>query len=241
MSDFVEKRTKLYNFFYNDVQQFSKEDILRKEFSVLTFSPHEEYIDIIKTKYDDVCENLDTLNANEDRSEVYIKGIIIDVDDKKNYTIIHIQNKSINLSLLCNKNVVARYGTYFDVGSIIIARCHIYNSRIYMDFMIDINFIDNFGSEIDFITGQSKKNIKNKPYNPFADRQEGLIHQITYFISKNNNQCKRMEIFIGNEVKTFVSCKSSYRNPFFEEDLVVSDIVSFIKSDSTFINNVKKI
>lgn len=241
MDAFIGKRSDLYNFFRNDVQQFTKEDILRKEFSVLTFSPHEEYIDIVKTEYDDICENLETLDVSEDRSEVYIKGIIIDIDNKKDYSIIHIQNKSVNLSLSCSKNVIYRYDTYLDIGNVIIARCHIYNTKIYMDFMIDVNFIDNFGSEIDFITGESEKIIKNKGYNPFVDRYEGLICQITYFISKNDNQCKRMDILMGDTIRTLVACKSAYRNPFFEEDLVVGDMISFLWDNSSFINNVRKI
>ena len=242
MDSFIEKRIKLYNFFYNNPQSFTKEDVLRKEFSVLTFSPYEEYIDIVKTDYDYICEDLTTLNINEDMNEIYVKGIIVDVDNKKDYSIIHIQNKNANLSLSCSKNVVTRYGTYFDVGNIVIARCHTYNSKIYMDFMIDINFIDNFGSEIDYIKGESKEYIKNRPYNPYADRNEGLVCQITYFISQKDYQCKRMEVFMGNKMKTFVSCKNSYRNPFFEEDLVVGDIISFMQTgDDTFINNVRKI
>lgn len=241
MQEIVDKRTTLYNFFFNEAQLFTKEEVLRKEFSVLTFSPHEEYIDMVKTDYDDICAKLDILDINEDVSEVYIKGIIIDVDNKKDYAIIHIQNKSINLSISCSKSILYRYGTYLEVGNVIIARCHIFNSKIYMDFMIDIDFIDNFGSEIDFITGVSKEKMKTKTFNPFADRYEGLILQITYFISKKGNKCKRMEVLIGDKVHTFVSCKSSFHNPFFEEDLVVGDIISFIKNDESFISNVKKI
>lgn len=241
MEDIINKRTDLYNFFFNDGQVFTKEEILRKEFSVLTFSPHEEYIDMVKTDYDYVCDDLNVLDVNEDRSEVYIKGIIIDVDNKKDYAIIHIQNKSINLSISCSKAILYRYNTYLEVGNVIIARCHIFNTKIYMDFMIDINFIENFGSEIDFLTGKTQEKMKSKTFNPFSDMYQGLICQITYFVSKKGNKCKRMEIMVGDKIHTLVSCKNSYYNPFFEEDLIVSDVVSYVKRNENFISNVKKI
>ena len=241
MDKVINKRKDLYNFFYNDVEEFDKEDILRKEFSVLTFSPHEEYIDMVKTDYDDKCIDLSTLNINEDIEEIYIKGIIIDVDNKKNYAIIHVQNKSVNLSISCSKAILYRYDTYLEVGTVIIARCHTYCSKIYMDFMIDVNFIDNFKNEIEFLMGKSKKEAKKLGYNKFAGMHKGLICQLTYFISAKKNQCKRLEILTGDGMKMFIACKSHY-NKYFEDDLVVGDFISFQTSDSkTYINNVRKI
>ena len=52
MQKIIKKRTELANYFLNENKKYTKTDILHKEFAVLSFSPHEEYIDTIVTEYD---------------------------------------------------------------------------------------------------------------------------------------------------------------------------------------------
>ena len=90
MNNIIQKRTELINFFLNQEKIYTKEDILNKEFSVLSFSPSEEYIDTLHSDFDDLCIDLST-HKIEDTSEIYIKGIIVDVDRQNYQTIIHLQ------------------------------------------------------------------------------------------------------------------------------------------------------
>ena len=92
MDEIVEKRKSLLNYFFNQDKEYSKLDILNKEYSALSFSPREEFIDAFIIEYEDMLTPIEKLEENLE--EVFIKGIVIDIDNKKGYSIIHIQNKA---------------------------------------------------------------------------------------------------------------------------------------------------
>ena len=98
MEKVINKRSELMNFFKNENKTYTKQEILHREFAVLSFSPREEYIDTIVTEFDDYCVDLDTFKF-EDTDECYIKGIISDVDRQRYQLIIHLQNKDHNISI----------------------------------------------------------------------------------------------------------------------------------------------
>ena len=111
MQEIIEKRAQLLNFFTGQSVNYSKTDILNKEYAALSFSPREEFIDSFVTEYDDVLTPIADLKM--ELPEILIKGIIIDIDMKKNYAIIHIQNKADNISISVDENVLYKYGEYF--------------------------------------------------------------------------------------------------------------------------------
>ena len=98
MEEIVEKRSQLLNFFTGQSVNYSKTDILNKEYAALSFSPREEFIDSFVTEYDDVLTPITDLKM--ELPEVLIKGIIIDIDMKKSYAIIHIQKSKQKLMLM---------------------------------------------------------------------------------------------------------------------------------------------
>ena len=97
MEQIINQRSNLLNYFFNEEKEYSKLEILNKEFAALSFSPREEYIDAFTTEFDEMLTPIEDLE--DDHDEVLLKGIITDVDIKKDYCIIHIQNKSDNISI----------------------------------------------------------------------------------------------------------------------------------------------
>ena len=97
MEKIIKHRSQLLNYFFNQSVEYTKEDILAREYAALSFSPKEEYVDVFKTDYDDVLTPM--VELEHDMPEVLVKGIVVDVDMKKNYCIIHIQNKGWNFSV----------------------------------------------------------------------------------------------------------------------------------------------
>ena len=90
MQKIIEKRSQLLNYFFNQDKEYTKLDILNKEYAALSFSPREEFIDNFITEYDDILTSFSDIN--QDADEILVKGIVVDVDNKKGYSIIHIQN-----------------------------------------------------------------------------------------------------------------------------------------------------
>lgn len=242
MDEIIQKRVDLINFFLNENKTYTKEEVLNKEFAVLTFSPNEEYIDYMKTEFDHICVNLDTYDFSEDVSELYIKGIIIDVDNKKDYSIIHLQNKDHNVSISFGKNVVFHYSNYFNIGDVVIVKCNSYKGRLYADFLIDFQHEDDFENEKKYISKESERFIKNYNQNPYETRLLGLVHTCRYFISSNGTPCIRMELYTpqSNEKTVAITCKNRY-NRVIPQGLKAGDFIKYTKSKDVFVNNVKVI
>ena len=236
MDQVIKKRNDLINFFFNEDKEYSKEEVLNKEFAVLTFSPNEEYIDFIKTPYDDMCIDLDTYDFSDDVPEMYIKGIIIDIDNKRDYSIIHVQNKSHNISISCSKQVVFHYSDVFDVGTVAIVKCHLFNHKIYAHFFVDLRHLDKFSEEVGYMNGKSRELVDK--HNIFA-MPLGLVCQATYFTSKKGTSCLRLLTYTRDGEKTFIACNSGYGTV--PENIKASDFIEFKKSKGAYINAVKKV
>ena len=88
MQKIIEKRTQLLNYFFNQSNEYTKTEILNKEYAALSFSPREEYIDSIITPFEEFITDFDDIENTTD--QVYVKGIIVDIANKKGYSIIHI-------------------------------------------------------------------------------------------------------------------------------------------------------
>lgn len=239
MSDIIKKRTDLINHFKNEDNTYTKLDILNKEFSVLQFSIREEFIDNFITDYDDMVTDVDDIE-DIDVDEIYIKGIIVDVDNKKDYSIIHIQNKENNTSITCDKTVVHYYSDYFENGDVIIAKCHTYNNKFYMHFMINFAHEQDFTREIAYMNGSLKNIISQIDYRKIR-KPIGLVKQAKYFKSKNGNKCLRLVLNVKEEEKVFITCSNKYNS--IPINIIAGQLVDYTKSGNsdTFVNNVCKV
>lgn len=236
MEAIVQKRTDILNYFFNESNTYTKEDILAKEYAALSFSPKEEYIDAFKTEYDDILTPLTELE--EDLPEVLVKGIVVDVDMKKNYCIMHIQNKGWNFSISVDTNVLNRYGDYLQKGHLLIIKGHTYQGKIYMHFLIDYNVENSFILEHNYLNGVSEGLVDEIDYTNRFDLI-GLVRQIKYFISKRSKKpCVRLNVHVNGQEKEYITCT----NPHYElpKDITAGCFVSFTESKHPFINNLQK-
>ena len=230
MDEIIEKRSQLLNYFFGQSKEYTKLDILNKEYSALSFSPREEYIDVFKTDYDNVLTPLEELET--DITEVLIKGIIVDIDMKKDYCIIHIQNKGWNISVSIDSNVLSTYGDYLQRGHLIIIKGQTYSGKVYMHFLIDYSSDDAFLRERNYLDGVSFDMIDELDYEnmyvPIA-----LVKQAKYFRSKKGNKCLRVEVYEKGETKTYITCNNLPKN------IVAGMFISYMPSNNdAFCNNV---
>lgn len=233
MDEIVEKRSQLLNYFFNKDVKYSKIDILNKEYSALNFSPREEFIDIFTTNYEDILTPFTELDDNHD--EVFLKGIIVDVDNKKGFSIIHIQNKSDNVSVSIDESVLYHYGKYLEKGHIVLIKGHTYNGKVYMHFLIDYNSDDSFLKERNYLDGVSKQMIDDLDYTHRHDLV-GLVCQSKYFKSKKGNNCLRLQVYERGKEKTYITCSNLPKN------IVAGMFVSYNESNnSAFCNNLQEI
>ena len=233
MNEIVEKRTSLLNYFFNEEREYTKLDILNKEYSALSFSPREEFIDAFQTGYEDILTPLEELE--NDHEEVFFKGIVVDIDNKKGYSIIHIQNKADNISIMIDGSVLYHYGKYLEKGHILLIKGHTYNGKVYMHFLIDYNSEDSFLKENNYLTGVSVNMIDDIDYDNRLDRV-ALVRQAKYFKSKKGNNCLRLQVYEEGKEKTYITCSNMPKH------IVAGMFISFIPSNNNaFCNSVREI
>lgn len=237
MDEIIEKRSQLLNYFFNQSVEYTKEDILAREYAALSFSPKEEYVDVFKTDYDDVLTPM--VELEHDMPEVLVKGIVVDVDMKKNYCIIHIQNKGWNFSVSVDSNVLNRYGDYLQKGHLLIIKGHTYQGKIYMHFLIDYSSDSSFIIEHNYLKGTSELLINDVDYTNRYDLV-GLVRQVKYFISKRSKKpCVRLQVYVKGKEKEYITCTNpNYNLP---KDITAGCFVSFTEANKhPFINNLQK-
>lgn len=237
MKEIVEKRSQLLNFFTGQSVNYSKTDILNKEYAALSFSPREEFIDSFVTEYDDVLTPITDLKM--ELPEVLIKGIIIDIDMKKSYAIIHIQNKADNISISVDESVLYKYGEYLVKGHIVVIKGHTFNDKVYMHFLIDYSSDSSFITEHNYLKGTSELLINDVDYTNRYDLV-GLVRQVKYFISKRSKKpCVRLQVYVKGKEKEYITCTNpNYNLP---KDITAGCFVSFTEANKhPFINNLQK-
>ena len=230
MDEIIDKRSQLLNYFFSQSKQYSKLDILNKEYSALSFSPREEFIDVFTTDYDNILTPFSELEENHE--EILIKGIIIDVDNKKGYSIIHIQNKADNISIMIDESVLYHYGKYLEKGHIVLIKGHTYNNRVYMHFLIDYNTDDVFLRERNYLDGVSSSMIDDWDSDMYM-YNIALVKQAKYFKSQKGNNCLRLQVYENGKDRTYITCSNLPKN------IVAGMFISFTPSDNdAFCNNV---
>jgi len=241
MEEIIKKRTELSNYFYNENKTYTKEAILHKEFAVLSFSPHEEYIDTVKSKYDNLCVDLSTF-VFEDMDECYIKGVISDVDRQRIQTIIHLQNKDNNVSVTIRPSLLEIYNDYLIVGEPTIVKCNIWKNRAYLSFLISLNYLDNFKQEQEYMDGNLEKWVKKKnKINKGGPYKYGLIMQCNLIKTKRGKKMIRGILHDGTYISSF-GCMLTF-NPLIDESLRASDVIKYRQNDDEefFISSSEKV
>lgn len=237
MNEIIKKRNQLLNYFFNQSIDYTKEDILAREYAALSFSPKEEYVDVFRTDYDDVLTPM--VDLEHDMPEILVKGIVVDVDMKKNYCIMHIQNKGWNFSVSVDSNVLNRYGDYLQKGHLLIIKGHTYQGKIYMHFLIDYSSDSSFITEHNYLKGTSELLINDVDYTNRYDLV-GLVRQVKYFISKRSKKpCVRLQVYVKGKEKEYITCTNpNYNLP---KDITAGCFVSFTEANKhPFINNLQK-
>lgn len=231
MQEIIEKRSQLLNYFLPEEKKYSKLDILNKEYAALGFSPREEFIDAFKTDYDDLLNTKIELEENLD--EVLLKGVIVNIDNKKGFSIIHIQNKADNISIMIDGSVLYHYGKYLEKGHIVLIKGHTFNQRVYMHFLIDYSTDDAFLREHNYLDGTSRFMIDDYDYDSHSYKV-GLVKQAKYFRSQRGNNCLRLQVYEEGEDKVYITCSNLPKN------IVAGMFVSYTPSldNKAFCNSV---
>lgn len=238
MEKIIQKRTELINFFLNEKNTYTKEDILNKEFAVLSFSPHDELIDTITTPYDHLCIDPSTFDFDEDTTEFYVKGIITDVDRQQYQTIIHIQNKDKNISITIRDQLIDIYNEYYIVGDPVIAKCRTWSGRLYLSFMVNLNYLENFTKEQRYMSGVSFNTVANS-YDVNKRFQYGVIMTVMKVRTKTDKPMLRGWLFDGERKREFATMETSF-NSFVPWNVQAGDYVRFSKPNHKFfINNME--
>lgn len=239
MDEVIKKREDLMNFFKNENKQYTKQEILHREFAVLSFSPREEYIDTIITKYDQYCVDLSTFNFT-DTDECYIKGIISDVDRQRYQLIIHLQNKDHNISITIRDSVADIYNDYLVVGEPCIAKCRIWQGRLYLSFLIALNYLDDFSQECSYIDGTLLKIVEEKNKEK-KDKtlHYGIVKQCQIVTTQKGKKMLRGSLYEGPDKERSFGCMMNIYNRNLSPSIHASDCIQFRSDHDFFINDAQ--
>jgi hypothetical protein len=154
---------------------------------------------------------------------------------KKDYCIIHIQNKGDNIGISIDKNVLFKYSDYLHNGDIILVKGHTYSGKVYMHFLINYSVDDSFLIENNYLDGTSAQIIDDVDYDMRND-MVALVKQAKYFKSKKGNNCLRLQVYERGRVKTRITCNNIPKN------ITAGVFVSYLLSNNeTFCNNVQEV
>lgn len=239
MEKIINKRSELMNFFKNEDKKYTKQEILHREFSVLSFSPREEYIDTIVTDYDEYCVDLSTFDF-VDTDECYIKGIISDVDRQRYQLIIHLQNRDHNVSITIRDAVADIYNNYLVVGEPCIAKCRIWQGRLYLSFLIALNYIEDFEQECDYINGTLFKLVKEKNDNRIDETiHYGIIKQCQIVTTKKGKKMLRGTLYEGPNQERSFGCMMNIYNRNLSPSVHAGDCIKFKSNHEFFISDAQ--
>ena len=239
MDKIIEKRSELMNFFKNEKKQYTKQEILHREFAVLSFSPRDEYIDTIITEFDKYCVDLDTFDF-ADTDECYVKGIISDVDRQRYQLIIHLQNREHNISITIRDSVANIYNDYLVVGEPCIVKCRIWKSRLYLSFLIALNYLDDFSQECSYIDGKLFELVEEKNKNK-KDKtlHYGIIKQCQFVTTQRGKRMLRGTLYEGPNNERSFGCMMNIYNRKLSPSVHAGDCIQFKTNHEFFINDAK--
>ena len=238
MQTISEKRSNLINFFFSENNKYSVKDILYKEYIVLSFSPRDEYIDTVKTQFDNLCVDLSTYTF-ENTSEFYMKGIITDVDRQNHQTILHVRNKDVSVSVTCRDGAMRLYDDFFVMGEPVIIKGSTYNGRVSLGFLVALNKQNLFFNEQRYMKGISFELVTDINSEVLTDERYGVIVECKWVKTSSGKDMLRGTLFDGDKVRQFGTMKNTY-NKFVPIDLKAGDFVCFRKPNHDFfINNMR--
>ena len=242
MEKTIEKRTELINFFFNEDKTYSKQDVLYKEFAVLSFSPHEDYIDTVTSPFDDMCIDLSTFDYN-DTDECYIKGIVADVDKQRYKTIMHLQNKKHNVSIHISIDLANHYQSFLNVGEPVIIKCKVWNKKFFMSMLVALNDLnsDVFSNEIAYMDGSAIDTLREyKPTKKDEGYNFALIRECTQIRTKSGKDMIRGTLCMQDGESKDFGCMLTFLNHTLNGVVPRSgDFIKYKSNHDFFINSTE--
>lgn len=238
MEDIIKKRTDLMNFFKHENNTYDKKEILYREYTVLSFSPRDEFIDVIETPFDKFCVDLSTFTF-ENTTEFYMKAIITDVDRQNHQTILHVRNKDISVSVVCRDGASRIYDDYFIVGEPVIIKGSVFAERVYLGFLIALNHRAAFFNEQRYILGNSFNAVQRANEDELDSSKYAVIVECKWVKTSTGKDMLRGTLYDGDGYKSFGTMKNSF-NRVVPKDLKAGDFVMYPEpTHDFFINNMR--
>lgn len=207
-----------------------KEEIMKK-YAVIKTSPRQPIINffdhtaIQATKNNGGLTDIGAVDWESASEEVYIKGIITEIDIKIGYAIMDINDGTGTANVLIPKESLDKYREIFEEGTgtpiLIKAHKRAENSRFYLDMLIDLrNELESDSKEYRYLTGETYKYITEQ-----GRSGEALVVSSSYFLSKQNQNRGTRLTLINQDGMFNRMCFDSL-----QQDIEAGDIIKFQES-----------
>ena len=199
---FTNKRWDLYGEIEEKGQIWSDQEVLYREFQRIKINPNGNVLDLYDLKSMNINLKIDTVKAlfenTEDYNDFYIKGIVSEYKNHKDYAYLTITDGFDVVSLFIDPRFISRYVDSFEVGEPLLLHVNGKGNKYSLLSLINLKEPNKYMHEYWLYTNESMKKLQ--VLQSQNDIPCGIASNIKYFVSKKGNPCVRYDIRINDEV-----------------------------------------
>lgn len=199
---FTNKRWDLYGEIEEKEQIWSDQEVLYREFQRIKINPNGNVLDLYDLKSMNINLKIDTVKAlfenTEDYNDFYIKGIVSEYKNHKDYAYLTITDGFDVVSLFIDPRFISRYVDSFEVGEPLLLHVNGKGNKYSLLSLINLKEPNKYMHEYWLYTNESMKKLQ--VLQSQNDVPCGIASNIKYFVSKKGNPCVRYDIRINDEV-----------------------------------------
>lgn len=198
---FTDNRSQLYNTI-EETNQWSEQEKLYREFQRIKINPNGNVLDLYNLDDLGLDLQIDTIktlfNNTEDYDSFYIKGIVSEYKNHKDYAYLTVTDGFDVISVYVDPRFISRYVEAFEVGTPLLLHLNGIGTKYSLLSLINLQDPQKYSHEYHLYNGEAMKILQNLQMQ--NDVPCGVASNIKYFTSKRGNPCVRYDIRIKDDV-----------------------------------------
>jgi DNA polymerase III alpha subunit len=205
------------------------QEMFLRQMSVLDLPPEVPMIEYFDNPFPVDTTEIRSIDWNEIRDEMYVKGVITSTTLKTGYGYMNINDGTGMVNVLMGEEILKIYEDVINrgVGTPVIIKVHMVKerTRLYADMIVPLDNYQNYEREIQYFDGSTETYADELA--KYTSEHVGVVTSSNYFISKRGNRGTRLMLSNGLMFMCFDKM---------DKDIRAGDIVTYTISNEPFIN-----
>jgi len=184
---------------FDDV--WTEKETLFREFERIKINPNGNLLDLYDLEDIDIelpLSNIKALKSNkEDYRDYYIKGIVSEYKNHKDYAYLTISDGFDVISLFVDPNFISRYVDAFEVGTPLLMHVNGKGNKYSLLSLINLKYPKKYNHEYNLYNGEAMQILQNLQKSNSIPC--GVASNVKYFTSKKGNPCVRYDLRLNEE------------------------------------------